>query len=351
MGKTKIEWTDRTWNPVRGCSRVSEGCRNCYAEKMAARFSDKGQAFEGLATRSPARWTGKVRLVEEHLSDPLKWRKPQRVFVNSMSDLFHDGLSDEDIDRIFSVMALAPQHTFQVLTKRPERLREYTTGMNYRHSPDGNFSISPATVLTQTALRFNLLRDAQALIQAVHTIKWPLPNVWLGVSVEDQKTADERIPLLGRVPAAVRFVSAEPLLGPVDLLPHLYGQTSCGRPDWVITGGESGPGARPCRLDWLRNVVQDCQEAGVACFVKQLGSKFAVNYYDHEYREEYESHGWEWPEPMDWNTHHGQPPIGSRVRIQLKSRKGGDTDEWPPDLRVRQFPAPDGSTFVPEVTA
>lgn len=323
MGETKIEWTERTWNPIRGCSRVSAGCQNCYAERMAARFSDEGMPYEGLAKRNPARWTGDVRLVEEHLEDPLKWRKPRRVFVNSMSDLFHERLPMNDIVRVFKVMSEAPRHTFQVLTKRPGRMWDFMMIMS----------------------RFNEVCERPE--------EWPLKNVWLGVSVEDQKTADERIPLLLNTPAAVRFISAEPLLGPLDLGAVRVGcgwraiycgcspNSGCGHStlDWVITGGESGPGARPCQLDWLRNVVTDCREAGVPCFVKQLGGKFAVNYYDHDYREEYEAQGFDWPEPMEWETRHGQPPVGSRVRIQLKDRKGGDPSEWPEDLRVRQFPA------------
>src|SRR6185295_14646626 len=125
--KSKIEWTDATWNPIRGCSVVSEGCRHCYAMQVAARFSDKGQAYEGLAYRneSGAHWTGKVRLIEEHLEDPLRWKRPRRIFVNSMSDLFHESIPDEWIDRVFSVMAMAPQHTFQILTKRPERMKAW----------------------------------------------------------------------------------------------------------------------------------------------------------------------------------------------------------------------------------
>jgi protein gp37 len=196
MGKTNIEWTDKVWNCVRGCSRVSEGCRNCYAERIAARFSKPiGSPFHEIAvvTRNGPRWTGKVELIESKLSEPLHWKKPQRVFVNSMSDLFHEALPDDAIDRVFAVMALCPHITFQILTKRPERMREWLSRINAEYS-------------IQTSM-----------VPPVKIKCWPLPNVWLGVSVEDQATAEARIPLLLQTPAAIRFVSAEPLLSPVDL--------------------------------------------------------------------------------------------------------------------------------------
>jgi len=202
MGKTKIEWTrsddgtlGRTWNPIRGCSVVSEGCRNCYAMNFATRFAKEGEPYEGLAYRnsSGAHWTGKVEFIEKHLTDALRWRKPARVFVNSMSDLFHESIPDEWIDKIFAVMAYAPQHVFQVLTKRPERMLSYLSCREGRR----------------------VVIDGLGAIWT-HTVSWPLPNVHLGVSAEDQKTANERIPLLRETPAAVRWVSAEPLIGPID---------------------------------------------------------------------------------------------------------------------------------------
>ena len=204
MSMTSIEWTDCTWNPVRGCSRVSEGCRNCYAERTAARFSggDIGDdsedrlhgAFEGFAIMKSdgPHWTGKVELIESKLEEPLHWKKPRRVFVNSMSDLFHESLPDDAILEVFRVMQDCPQHIFQVLTKRPENMR-----------------------------RFMAEWEGESIWEG------PVQNVWLGVSVEDQKTADERIPLLLQTPAAVRFVSYEPALGPVCLLNYLlYGPWS-----------------------------------------------------------------------------------------------------------------------------
>jgi protein gp37 len=261
MSKTSIEWTDVTWNPTRGCSRVSEGCRNCYAERIAARFSgDSDEAvmegershlarvpiFEGFAARSSSgpRWTGKVELIEEKLLEPLHWKTPRRVFVNSMSDLFHEALPSEAIDRVFAVMALCFQHTFQVLTKRPERMFIWFKG----NEPYDRFG------RVESHMGDGTPKD------------WPLPNVWLGVSVEDQKTADKRIPLLLQTPAAVRFVSYEPALGPVDFTDWIGKEL-----DWVIVGGESGPGARPANGQWFLNVEDQCRSANVPFFFKQWG--------------------------------------------------------------------------------
>jgi protein gp37 len=304
--KTSIEWTDRTWNPVRGCSRVSEGCRHCYAERQAARFSGPGRPFDGfvrIQTGIGPQWTGKVELVEEHLADPLHWRKPQRIFVNSMSDLFHENLSYQAIDQVFAVMALCPQHTFQVLTKRPQRMLDY-------------------------------------LNEATCFMPLSFGNVWLGVSVEDQETADERIPLLLQTPAAVRFVSYEPALGPVDLYQYLGGaRNPIGSAyggiglDWVIVGGESGPGARPFDVASARQTISQCKAADVPCFVKQMGS---------EVWDRNDSIGdgtpREWPDNTDFDGDSTDSYQGAPMRILLKDRKGGDWNEWPSDLRVRQFP-------------
>lgn len=331
MGETSIEWTDRTWNPVRGCSRVSPGCERCYAERIAGRFSGKGQKFEGFArglsrdyhgqsgaarTNGTWRWTGRVELVQEKLDEPLRWRKPQKVFVNSMSDLFHEELGDEAMAAVFGVMAAAPQHTFQVLTKRPERMRDWMAWIAVR--PSGLLSIPYAPKLVCAG-------HAQALTDRHWTVpnaaEWPLPNVWLGVSVEDQATADQRIPLLLQTPAAVRFVSYEPALGPAYFgsvwsaergvhFDALRGSSEHRvKVDWIIVGGESGPGARPFDIAWARDVVEQCKAAGTACFVKQLGAR---------------------------------PMLNGRViespRALIRDRKGGDPAEWPIDLRVREFP-------------
>lgn len=285
---TSIEWTEATWNPIRGCSRVSEGCRNCYAERVAARFSGPGQPYEGLAKwrtiggpecavathpeREP-QWTGEVRFIEERLTDPFRWSKPKRIFVNSMSDLFHEKVKDEWIAEIFSIMARTPQHVYQILTKRPERMRQHGRCNCYSK---------------------------------------PLPNVWLGVSVEDQKTADERIPPLLETPAAVRWVSYEPALGPVDF-------RFSDRLHWIVIGGESGPGARPFDIQWARDVIAQCKAAGVPCFVKQLGSA-PVSVADKISHKGYREH------------------IPDGLYRFLNDRKGGDPREWPEDLRVREYP-------------
>jgi len=290
---TGISWTDATWNPVRGCSRMSEGCRNCYAERVAARFSDPGMPYHGLARRvlktagaSQPRWTGDVRMVHEHLADPLRWRKPRRIFVNSMSDVFHEKLTNEQIAAVFGVMAAAPQHTFQVLTKRAKRMREWFEWMSLEEnfSPNATMHVEAAPDIDDD--------DDNTICERILDADWPLPNVWLGVSVESQTAADERIPELLATPAAVRFLSCEPLIERVNLC-HLDNdavggewcqvngltgeQTDMGRPcpslvnriDWVIAGCESGPGARPCDVDWLRSLRDQCTAAHVPFFLKQ----------------------------------------------------------------------------------
>ena len=244
MSMTSIEWTDCTWNPVRGCSRVSEGCRNCYAERTAARFSggDIGDdsedrlhgAFEGFAIMKSdgPHWTGKVELIESKLEEPLHWKKPRRVFVNSMSDLFHEALPDEAIDRVVHVMAWASLHTYQILTKRHERLMEYSQTMA---------ALNPQ----QRAARIigsSFGRPVHMDPQDNGGLEWPLPNVWLGVSVEDQKTADERIPLLLQTPAAIRFVSYEPALGPVDFTRWLGGFSETDTQRGITVPRSSGRG-------------------------------------------------------------------------------------------------------------
>ena len=304
MGDTSIEWTDKTWNPVRGCSRVSEGCRHCYAETVAARFSGPGQPYEGLAkmvkrdvrqfesvggeptgnfrtvSRSEARWTGAVRFVPEHLADPLRWTKPRKIFVNSMSDLFHESLEDRWIDEILAVMLLAHWHTYQVLTKRVARMLAYL-------SDPGLY----ARVLNAAALlRAQFPRRRLDQVGISNPTARPAPWIWWGASVENQEAADERIPLLLKTPAAVRFLSCEPLLGSLDIEVHLRRmlQTADGRllrntdagaadtagvwrrpVDWVIAGCESGRGARPAQVDWYRSLRDQCAAAGVPFFLKQ----------------------------------------------------------------------------------
>ncbi len=262
---TGISWTDATWNPIRGCSRVSEGCRHCYAEQVAARFSGPGQPYDGLAKKvgGEARWTGEVRFIEEHLADPLRWRKPRRIFVNSMSDLFHEKLTDEQIAQVWGVMRGARRHTFQVLTKRPQRMLDWLSRCaNAEKMGWVTHDGTPNVAYGGTGF---IVGDEG---------RWPLPNVHLGVSAEDQDTFDQRVELLGRTPAALRFVSLEPLLGPIDL-----GNFADEEPDtydplyrpvqWVIVGGESGPDHRPMSLDWLRSIVEQCRAAHVPVWVKQ----------------------------------------------------------------------------------
>lgn len=255
--QSNIEWTDATWNPVRGCVKISPGCKHCYAETFAERWRGipnhpYGQGFD-------------LRLVPEKLSEPLHWKRSRRVFVNSMSDLFQEGVELEFVRRVFETMTEARWHTYQVLTKRAVRMRELA----------GNL---PVAMVRQ-------------------------PHIWLGVSVEDRKYGVPRIAVLREVPTSVRFLSIEPLLedlGSIDLSGI----------HWVIIGGESGPGARPCNLSWIRNIVAQCRAAKVPTFVKQLGAR----------------------------------PIENSGLIKLHKRKGSDLSEWPEDLRIREFPnAPMGA--------
>lgn len=249
MTKSNIEWTEQTLNPLAGCTIVSSGCTHCYAMKMAHRLEAMGQAkYRGTTkvVNGNVVWTGQINLDEKALVSPLKRKKPTMYFVNSMSDLFHENVPVEFVMRVFEVMRKTPWHTYQILTKRPQRMaafmQDYYAGT------------------TQT-----------------------IPNVWLGVSVENQATANERIPPLLRTPAAVRFISAEPLLEPIDLMNINGALNSWSDPDrtpvnvWegklhqVIVGGESGPDCRPMNIDWARNLCKQCRESGVPFFMKQLG--------------------------------------------------------------------------------
>lgn len=290
--KTHIEWTDATWNPVTGCTHVSEGCRNCYAATLAGTRLKHHPSRAGLTRQNAAgehKFNGQVRFNEGWLDQPLRWSKPRMIFVCAHGDLFHENVPDEWIDQVFARMALAPQHIFQVLTKRPDRMRAYLDGACGR--------VADAVQ--------HLRSDDRAVGPMPHIDPpgrwWPLPNVWLGVSVEDQAAADIRIPDLLATPAAVYFISAEPLLGPVDLtrvgeradapagrlaLDALAGgfwhrpdgratwtQHVAGpRIDWVIAGGESGKGARVWDglADAMRSLRDQCRAAGVAFFAKQM---------------------------------------------------------------------------------
>jgi len=375
--RTKIEWTrsddgtpGQTWNPTTGCDRVSPGCDNCYALTMAKRLKGMGQA-KYQADGDP-RTSGPGFGVSVHpdtLDEPLHWKKPRRVFVNSMSDLFHDAVPDEHIVAVFARMWWSPQHTFQVLTKRHGRMRSLVPRIEQR-------------------LR-KMERDLE-LVDAPTPLHWPLPNLWLGVSVEDQRWADIRIPALLDAPAAVRFVSCEPLLGPVDLrLPadhstHERDYTDgmpwpqcldCSTDDstvdwtvpseprlhWVISGGESGPGARPAHPDWFRSLRDQCHNADVAYFHKQHGEWQPIGPLYGDLEETDEGH---------LEAVHLEAVEGKRV-IQLESdgyiaegHQPGDTRTW---LMARvgkkaagreldgrtwdQFPEPSRSDFRASIAA
>ena len=275
--KTGIEWTDATWNPVTGCAKVSGGCKHCYAEREWQRMTKLVPAYAGREFTD-------VRTHADRLDQPLRWKRPRKVFVNSMSDLFHQDVPFEFIDRVFAVMALSKQHVFQVLTKRPDRMREYMHRLG-----------RSAKILDDAARTLGYTFE----FAGKYMVTWPLPNIWLGVSVEDQAAADERIPLLLDTPAAVRWISAEPLIGSVDLtdIPNQLGVAEgqrsinalggyaweCDGPDyvdtcnigaqidWVVVGGESGPKARPMHPDWARSLRDQCQAAGVPFIFKQWG--------------------------------------------------------------------------------
>lgn len=279
--KSRIEWTEATWNPIRGCSKVSSGCTHCYAETMASRFSGPGLPYEGLTT--DGRWNGTARLVPERMDDPMRWKRPRRIFVNSMSDLFHESLAFEDIAAIFGVMAVCPQHTFQVLTKRVERMGEFFSwlkGKGYTPNPFDKARVTER--MTVLMAKFDFVNHDQRFGP------WPLPNVWIGASVENQDSADLRVPLLLEIPAAVRWLSCEPLLGPVDLGAEYLALRRDGRYpfpmledryrtklvdllDWVVVGGESGAHARPMNPEWALDLRDQSAAAGVPFLFKQWG--------------------------------------------------------------------------------
>ena len=270
--RSGIEWTEATWNPVTGCTKVSAGCDNCYA----ARFAERWRGLPG----HPYEQGFDLRLWPDRLVLPLRWRRPRMVFVNSMSDLFHDQVPDEFIARVFAVMAIARRHTFQVLTKRHGRMRSLLSSPSFGH------------LVAEQGRAHHVGCQQDWLAVGAMLGGRPLPNVWLGVSAEDQKRADIRSPALLETPAAVRFVSAEPLLGPIDLkqavIPmgdqrghgltasYVHAGSCCDRfhgIDWVIAGGESGPRARPMHPDWPRQLRDQCAAAGVAFFFKQWGGR------------------------------------------------------------------------------
>lgn len=388
---SKIEWTDSTWNPITGCTLVSEGCRHCYAAQLAATRLRSHPSRAGLArlnASGEAKFTGEVRLNEQWLDQPLRWRRPRRIFVCAHGDLFHEAVPDEWIDRVFAVMALAPQHTFQVLTKRPERAREYLTrpvasGRDITIDDAGRSFPTPAARWRVHSAMCDMLPkvppaalNAAAAWQDQHfpdgdgfLRRWPLPNIWLGTSVEDQATADARIPQLLAAPAAVRFLSAEPLLGPVDLTRvgtiesvsatfpgvvshearNMYPEPLSGfqidviegrhqatmyyqtpnhmggfsirfprpwpRLDWVIVGGESGRHARPMHPDWARSLRDQCVAAGVPFFFKQWGAWLP---------ESQDQHGhWNWSDAEEIGALHFWDDDRRSASIHLRKSQAG----------------------------
>lgn len=377
--KSAIEWTDATWSPLRArvkadagpiaeakgytslvkiatkmaghvgphCERVSHGCDHCYSD------TNNGRCLPANGTGLPfdrrARDLVDSFVDEKILMQPLKWRTPKKVFFENQSDLFGEWVTDEQIDRVFAVMALCPQHIFQVLTKRPERMLSYLSRGPLRV---GEFSKQIHSQVRPFALPSESIFDGRRVARgepwSIH--EWPLPNVWLGVSCESQATADARIPLLLQTQAVIRFVSYEPALGPVDFtriefrratwynaLEDHDGWGLLGaahrKLDWVIVGGESGPGARPFDIAWARTTIEQCRTAGVACFLKQIGAKPVDS--------SVELHAWPLgvtggTKPDGWEE--GGDLVGPWFPC-IMDRKGGDWLEWPDDLRVRQFPA------------
>ena len=362
MNKTSIEWCDFAANPIRyrdtegksvwACVKASEGCQHCYAEALAHRY--QGREFTAKAMEGVTPYVDEREL--KAMLAPAKLPAGSKVFVGDMTDMFGPWVPFELLDRVFAVFALRPDVVFQVLTKRPERMREYLAARDTAGAvaitirevaPDGGLA-------AMKAMGTHVLRD---VVQR----RWPLPNIWLGVSVENQHWADVRIPELLATPAAVRFLSCEPLLGEVYFTRDLLWNATpcpegcgCARPvdadvadcacdgpccfdlegfngrkpdiDWVIVGGESGPGARPCDVGWIRSIVSQCKAAGTKVFVKQLGAKPYVRWMETEAHPVYDE---------------GDPGFHEVENLEawrLRNRKGADPDEWPEDLRVREWP-------------
>ena len=344
--KTEIEWTDASSNPLKyrdretgrdvwACVKHSPGCANCYSEALAARFGRGGPFTKAeMAKVEPYACPKELRRLVTSKSLAGK-----RVFVGDMTDLFGDWVPDEILTRIFVHMAYRRDVTSQVLTKRADRLADFILGIYGRY----------------------VRIDIPGVPLNWEPFDWPPRNVWLGTSVENQATADERIPHLLRVPAAVRFLSVEPLLGPVDLsripMPGGYqldclrgimrGTITrdiqpCEKVAWVIVGGESGHNARPCRVEWIRSILQQCRDANVPCFVKQLGGNVVTR--NDTIEDVFGNGETGWPEPDVEHDIHGfrEEYQGADCRIRLRNKKGGDPAEWPEDLRVREFPQAGG---------
>lgn len=276
---SNIEWTDATWNPITGCELISPGCTNCYAMRLAGTRLRNHPSRIGLTelTKTGPVWNGTLRLNEQWLDQPVRWGTPRRIFVCAHGDLFHDSVPVPWIDAIWAVMAACPHHTFQVLTKRADRMNEYLHHFCDINNPE---AVSRHIGGLMGVRVFRLAQNA----------KWPLPNVHLGVSVEDQKRANERIPTLMLSDAAVRWISAEPLLAPIDIsdlrrrgqrVDATTGRSGVAsilyqRLDWVVVGGESGPRARDMDANWARSLREQCREADVPFFMKQMAHKAPI---------------------------------------------------------------------------
>lgn len=294
--RTRIEGSDASWNPTYGCSAVSRGCLNCYARRIAARSAKQGQVYYGIAKYNSLghpRWTGKLVHAADKTWEPLKWQDGRMIAVDTMSDLFHERIPDAWRDEAYGVMALCPQHTFQVVSKRPQNMERYFT------APDVWQRIEAE------ARRIYSDRHGKRYPSEGH-LAGPLLNVWHGVSVESQRMADKRIPVLLRVPSHRHYVAAEPLLARIDLSRYLAAGIG-----WVIVSGEGGPDARPCDVAWIRALVDQAHQAGTPIFVKQLGSATNVSGATHET---------------------GRAPLDTRTP------RASDMEEWPDAVRVRQMP-------------
>ncbi len=355
-----LKYRDAAGKVVWGCVKHSSGCAHCYSEALAVRYG-RGGPFTRATMDALTPFLDEKEL-RQILTAKVIDKAPvagSRFFLGDMTDVFGDWVPDALLDRLFAVMGLRPDVTFQVLTKRSERMARYY-GDGHRNGRGVHTSLFIAREMSALAKQYGI---SSTRLDEVNGLGDHLPpNIWLGVSVENQDAADARIPHLLATPAAVRFLSCEPLLAPVALFDHSEGvlrgpavviaggttvgtadfpaegyDTSYSGIDWVIIGGESGPGARGMQIEWARSLVAQCKAADVPAFVKQLGAKPTGDYYRD--RDEYESgRGVEWPDPLGWSPHDGQPAIGSRVTLPILDRKGGELAEWPADLQVRQFP-------------
>jgi protein gp37 len=387
MNPTSIAWClspdgspGFTWNPVVGCRPVSPGCNACWASRLASTRLAHLPQYAGLA--KDGRWTGEVRFLSERLAEPLRKRKPCGIFVCDMGDLFHESVTDEQIAAAFGVMGACPWHRFYVLTKRARRMREWFGWVDCEvkrrlreaeGTPREGIELEPQDYVAQAALRHRKVRAEVfpvpgAAGRMAWPQRWPLPNVWCGCTVDDQQRAEERIPDLLQTPAAVRFLSVEPLLGPVDLeqlndgswydsegaqcydalrgaayyRDGEHGLAGGPRIDWVVCGAESGPSARLCQVDWIRSIVRQCRVAQVPCFVKQLGANCRARNDENWTGDENDPGFPKWPGHLVGEDRIEHLPgggyQGAPVRVRFRNRAGADPAEWPVDLRVRELP-------------